>query len=363
MNVAVTGRSYADTYETTACNSMTRPSGHRATVRDIAAQTGVSIATVSRVLNDRNHVAPHTRDLVQRAMKQLGVHAPGPRTATNRPAQAPVYLRCPYLLTDYFGLIVSSIAETLDLHGRELLLNAGEATQPAARLSTLASRLNIGGAIFVLPPEPGEQLVALRARRFPFVVVDPRTPMPRDIAAVSAAHFAGARSVTRHLVELGHRRIGVIAGPQNWLASDARLAGHASALAEVGVLPDPALVRPTEPTALRGHAAAGELLDRPRRPTALIGFNDKAAVGAMAAAAERGLRIPDDLSIAGFDDIDLAQATSPMLTTVRQPVQEMGRIAVSLLIRLLERQRLDALHIELATELIVRGSTGSVPSE
>jgi LacI family transcriptional regulator len=362
MNVAVIVRPYAETYETTACNSMTRPSSRRATVRDIAAQTGVSIATVSRVLNHRTHVAPHTRDLVQRAMEQLGGQAPGARGTTSRRAQAPVYLRCPYLLSDYFGLIVSSIAETLDLYGRELLLNAGEATQPAATLPTLSSRADIGGAIFVLPPEPGEQLVALRARRFPFVVVDPRTPMPRDIAAVSAAHFAGARSVTRHLVELGHRRIGVIAGPQNWLASDARLAGHASALAEVGVLPDPALVRPTEPTAQCGHAAAGDLLDLRQRPTALIGFNDKAAVGAMAAAAERGLRIPDDLSVAGFDDIDLAQATSPMLTTVRQPLQEMGRIAVSLLIRLLERQRLDALHIELATELIVRGSTGRVPS-
>ena len=96
-------------------------------------------------------------------------------------------------------------------------------------------------------------------------------------------------------------------------------------------------------------------------PTALIGFNDKTAVGALAAAAQRGLRVPKDLSIAGFDDIDLAQATSPALTTVRQPLAEMGRMAVSLLIRLLERHRLDALHVELATELIVRGSTGPVP--
>jgi LacI family transcriptional regulator len=341
---------------------MSQPTSRRVTVRDIAARTGVSIATVSRVLNDQAHVAPHTRDLVQRAMEQLGEHAPGPRATTNRPTRGPVYVRCPYLLTDYFGLIVSSIAETLELHGRQLLLNAGEAAQPAATLPTLASRPDIGGAIFVLPPEPSEQLVALRALGFPFVVVDPRTTMPRDIAAVSAAHFAGARSVTSHLVELGHRRIGVIAGPENWLASGARLSGHASALAEVGVLPDLALVRPTEPTAQCGHAAASELLDLPQRPTALIGFNDKVAVGAMAAAAERGLRIPDDLSVAGFDDIDLAQATSPMLTTVRQPLQEMGRIAVGLLIRLLERQRLDALHIELATELIVRGSTGRSPT-
>ena len=340
---------------------MSRPRGQRATVRDLAAETGVSIATVSRVLNNQAHVAPHTRDLVQRAVERLSAQAAGPRTSPARVTQGSVYLRCPYLLTDYFGLIVSSIAETLELHGRPVLLNAGEAAQRAAVLPTLASRPGISGAIVVLPPEPSEQLVDLRARGFPFVVVDPRAPMPPDIAAVSAAHFAGARSITRHLVDLGHRRVGVIAGPHNWLASEARLAGHASALANAGVLPDPELVRSGEATARFGYHAAGELLDLPQRPTALIGFNDKVAVGALAAAAQRGLRVPEELSIAGFDDIDLAQATRPLLTTVRQPLQEMGRLAVSLLIRLMERQRLDALHVELATELVVRDSTGPAP--
>jgi LacI family transcriptional regulator len=210
----------------------------------------------------------------------------------------------------------------------------------------------------ILPPEPSEQLVALRTREFPLVVVDPRTPVPRDIAAVSAAHFTGARSMTAHLVQLGHRRIGAIAGPRNWLAGQARMAGHASALADAGILHPPELTRAGEPTVRFGHRAAGELLDLPQRPTALVGFNDKTAVGALAAAAERGLRVPEDLSITGFDDIDLAQATSPTLTTIRQPLAEMGRMAVSLLIRLLDGHQVDALHIELATDLIMRGSTG-----
>jgi LacI family transcriptional regulator len=330
----------------------------RPTVRDIAAHTGVSIATVSRVLNDQANVAPHTRELVRRAAQELGTHA-----GHSRPCEpGAVYLRCPYLLTDYFGLIVSSIAETLELHGRTLVLNAGEAAQQDRVLPGLPAMAGISGAIVILPPEPSEQLATLRAREFPFVVVDPRTPMTRDIAAVSAAHFAGARSVTAHLTALGHRRIGVIAGPHNWLAGQARLAGHASALADAGVLPDTTLTRAGEPTARFGQQAAGELLDLPRPPTALIGFNDKTAVGALAAAARRGLRVPQDLSIAGFDDIDLAQATSPMLTTVRQPLAEMGRMAVGLLIRLMERHRLDALHVELATELVIRGSTGPVPA-
>jgi LacI family transcriptional regulator, galactose operon repressor len=335
---------------------MARVAARRATVRDIAAETGVSIATVSRVLNDHASVAPHTRDLVRQAAERLGARPAGP-------VPGAVYLRCPYLLTDYFGLIVSSVAETLELHGRQVILNAGEAAQDAVVLPTLPGRTGVAGAIIILPPEPSEDLIALRARGFPFVVIDPRTDLPRDIAAVSAAHFAGARNLTGHLVELGHRRIGVLGGPHNWLAGRARLAGHTSALADVGVLPDPALVRAGEPTARFGHRAAAELLDRPDRPTALLGFNDKAAAGALAAAAERGLRVPGDLSVAGFDDIDLARATSPRLSTVRQPLLEMGRMAVSLLIRLLERHQVQALHVELATELVVRGSTGPVPQQ
>ncbi len=337
---------------------VSRPAGRRVTVRDIAAHTGVSIATVSRVLNGQDHVAPETRELVRQAAAQLRGQVPASHTGPARPAPGAVYLRCPYVLTDYFGLIVSAIAETLALHGRAVVLDAGTAAQRATVLPSLASRPGIAGAIVILPPEPSEQLAAARGREFPFVVVDPRTPVPRDTAAVSAAHFAGARSVTAHLAGLGHRRIGVIAGPHNWLAGQARLAGHASALADTGVLHPPELTRAGEPTVEFGHEAARELLDLPGRPTALACFNDKTAVGALAAAAERGLRVPRDLSVTGFDDIDLAQATSPMLTTVRQPLAEMGRMAVSLLIRLLDGHQVDALHVELATDLIVRGSTG-----
>jgi LacI family transcriptional regulator len=126
----------------------------------------------------------------------------------------------------------------------------------------------------------------------------------------------------------------------------------------VGALVEPELVRYGEPIAATGRKEGGDLLDLDPRPTAIVCFNDKIAVGVLEAAADRGLQVPQDLSVVGFDDIDLSRATTPRLTTVRQPLQEMGRIAVSLLIRLLEKQRLDALHVELATELIVRGSTG-----
>ncbi|WP_447007688.1 LacI family DNA-binding transcriptional regulator [Saccharothrix isguenensis] len=328
------------------------PDNRRVTVRDIAAETGVSIATVSRVLNDHANVAPRTRDLVLQAVERskMRVSEPGrPRT---------VYVRCPYVLTDYFGLIVSSIAETLKRHGLRLVLDAGESSQHADTLAGLPDEPGINAAILILPPETGDQLVALSRTDLPFVVVDPRTPPPPDIAAVSAAHFAGARALTGHLVGLGHRDIGVIAGPEDWLASDARLAGHRAALSQAGVLPMAHHLWHVEPTTEAGHRTAAELLDHPERPTAIVCFNDKLAVGTLQAARERGLRIPDDLSIAGFDDIDISRATDPPLTTVRQPLQEMGRIAVTQLMRMLDGHQPEALHIELATTLVVRHSTG-----
>ncbi|WP_211335768.1 LacI family DNA-binding transcriptional regulator [Lentzea flaviverrucosa] len=324
----------------------------RASLRDIAAETGVSIATVSRVLNDHVSVAPRTRDLVLQAVERRRQETPA-RLRT-------VYVRCPYVLTDYFGLIVSSIAETLKLHGLRLLLDAGESGQQSDALKVLPREAGVDAAILILPPEEGDELVALSESGFPFVVVDPRTPPPPDIAAVSAAHSSGARAVADHLIGLGHRDIAVIAGPEEWLAGDARLAGHRAALAKAGVLLTPDRLRHVEATTAHGKRAAAELLDLEPRPTAIVCFNDKVAVGTLQAARERGLRVPEDLSVAGFDDIDLAEATDPGLTTVRQPLQEMGRIAVTQLMRVLDGHQPEALHIELATTLVVRGSTAAV---
>jgi LacI family transcriptional regulator len=336
---------------------MGRPAKAGATVRAIAGEAGVSIATVSRVMNGHDHVAPATRERVRAAAERLGALASAPAGG----AGGAILVRCPYALTDYFGVIVSSIAETLDLHGRRLVLSAGDTTRENRLLSRLAEDPTIAGAVLILPPEPAAEVAALRARGFPFVVIDPRTTLPQDIASVAAANLAAARGLTAHLVRFGHRRIGVIGGPTQWLSSRVRIAGHASALADAGVLHRPELLRSIEPTADWGYVAACELLDLRERPTALVAFNDKAAVGAMRAAYERGLRVPEDLSITGFDDSDSSRSTVPRLTTVRQPLEEMGRIAISLLTRLLDRHTVDTPHVELATELLVRDSTGPAP--
>jgi len=332
--------------------------GKRATIRGVASAAGVSIATVSRVLNGRPDVAPETRELVLRAVREQGF-------STNRNARALsggrtglVGVIVPRVEAAYFGVILSGASEAL--YEQDMRIVLCPTLHQHDREVTLLDRLMRGttdGAVLMLPEETSAELKALQ-RDFPFVVVDPRVPLEEGIPVVSAAHAAGARAATEHLLSLGHRRIGAITGPREWIASTERLNGYHGALAAAGVLPDPALVAESDFRNGRvTEAAANALLDLPDPPTAIFAFNDNVAVGVMRTARARGLRLPEDLSVVGFDDSEQAEIVYPALTTVRQPLAEMGRMAVSLLLRLLENQRVDALRIQLATKLVVREST------
>jgi LacI family transcriptional regulator len=213
------------------------------------------------------------------------------------------------------------------------------------------------GALIVMPEESSPELELLVDGGYRFVVVDPIMPLAERIPSVSAAHISGADQAMRHLLELGHRRIAQITGPRGWLATEDRRRGYQAALASAGILPDPTLEVEAIPEIPPGRAAAEQLLDLREPPTAIFCFNDNIAIGAIQAARSRGVRVPEDLSIVGFDDVEGATIVTPALTTVRQPLAEMGRTAVSLLNRLLERQRFETLHLELATRLVVREST------
>jgi LacI family transcriptional regulator len=332
-----------------------------ATVRDIASAVGVSPATVSRVLNDNASVAPHTRDAVLRAMRRSSFTR-RPRSRGSAQPHSFIAVRCPYIVTDYFGILVSAIAESLRQRGKRILLSAGgDDDQP--RLSALRLPESTEGAILVLPSEPSTVLADLRAGNYPFVVVASRYAVPADVAAVSVANMAGARAATEHLIQLGHERIATICGPLDWLSSDGRLMGYRAALAAAGQLPPDEFVRVGgDPTIDNGLEAARALLGLPRPPTAILAYNDKMAVGALRAAAERGLNVPRDLSIVGFDALEMSQAAVPRLTTVRQPIEEMARISVELLMSLMERREVDTAHVVLGTELVVGGSSGPPPT-
>jgi LacI family transcriptional regulator len=332
----------------------------RATIREVASAAGVSIATVSRVLNGRPDVSEQTRETVLRVVRDRGF-------STNRSARALsggrtglVGVTLPIVEAAYFAFILSGAAEAL--YEQDMRMVLCPTLHQHEREVTLLERLMHGttdGAVLTLPEETNEELKALQRLGYPFVVVDPRVPLDDGIPAVSAAHSSGARAAVEHLLSLGHRRIAAITGPSQWMASSERLNGYFAALGAAGVLADPALVLESRFDIESGEAATRRLLDLAEPPTAIFAFNDNLAIGALHAARERGVSVPEQLSVVGFDDSEQAAIVTPALTTVRQPLAEMGRMAVSLLLRLLENQRVEALSVELATRLVVRESTAA----
>jgi LacI family transcriptional regulator len=262
----------------------------------------------------------------------------------------------------YFAGILAGATEALYEHDLHVVL--GPTAHSHKRELSWVKRLAAGetdGAILVMPEESAEELLALADQGFPFVVVDPRTGLPDGIPVVCAAHSSGALQATQHLVNLGHTRIAAIAGPVGWIATQERLRGYYAALASAGMLPDPRLVVHSDWTPGGGKAAALQLARLAAPPTAVFAFNDTMAAGAVQAAAALGLRVPADISIVGFDDTVEACVAVPPLTSVRQPLAELGRTAVSLLLRQLENRRLEPLRVELQTRLTLRESTAPAP--
>ena len=330
----------------------------RMTIREIADLAGVSIATVSRVLNGRDDVSSETRELVRKVVQEHGYTASRSARSLSAGRTGLVGVLVPLVYPVYFSAILSGAAEALYEQDMRLLLSP--TGHEHDREVTLLDRLVHGetdGALVVLPKESSDELERLLDDGFRFVVIDPRLPLDDRIPSVSAAHMSGADQAMRHLLALGHRRIAVITGPSAEVATEDRRRGYHAALAAAGILPDPSLEAESNFEIRGGVRAAGSLLDLPNPPTAIFAFNDNLAIGAIQAARARGVRVPEDLSVVGFDDVELATIVTPTLTTVRQPLAEMGRTAVSLLMRLLERQAFETLHVELGTRLVVREST------
>jgi LacI family transcriptional regulator len=192
------------------------------------------------------------------------------------------------------------------------------------------------------------------------VTIDPVNLPGPDVPSVGATNFNGGMTATGHLLELGHRRIGFVEGPPEAMVSIARLHGYHAALSQYGLTSDPAMMAAGEFTFDAGFTAAIGLLAQPSRPTALFASNDSQAFGAIEAARTLGLRVPEDVSIIGFDDTPAAQWSAPPLTTVRQPFAEMGRVAMRRLLRLVAGEELTSPRVELATQLVIRKSTAAV---
>ncbi|MEV5745772.1 LacI family DNA-binding transcriptional regulator [Microbispora rosea] len=319
------------------------------TISYIAETAGVSIPTVSKVINGRSGVSPDTRARVEALISEYGY-----RKVNRRNMMELVFGE----LEDMWGVeIIRGVERVAREHRVGVVLTEFGPRRDTGEHpidETLARRPACVVTVAQLSEEQRDQL---RAKDIPFVVFDPTTELPDGVPFVGATNWAGGRSATRHLIELGHRRIAMIAGPDRVLCCRARLDGYRSALDAAGLAADPGLVVRTGLTKEDGQTAAIGLLERAERPTAIFACNDLQALGVYQAARELGLRIPADLSVVGFDDLPITALVDPPLTTVHQPLTEMAAAATELALALGRGEETPQVGLELATTLTVRGST------
>jgi LacI family transcriptional regulator len=334
------------------------------TLAEVAAAAGVSVPTVSKVLNQRPDVAPATRARVERVLVEHGyvVRRAGRTLRTGESGQIDFVVQS--LNSDYAAEILRGVEEALSPTTVRAVLATTH--DPRQRERQWLQRLADGstdGAVVVLADRQSPPVQELRRRDIPFVVVDRQGELGPDDLSVSATNWAGGRTAAQHLLDLGHRRIAAILGPPDSPATRDRLAGFRAALEHAGVPLDPALIRYGTWHAAPAHAAMTDLLALPHPPTAVFAANDEQCLGVYRALYDRGLPIPGAMSVVGFDDLPYAALLAPPLTTVRQPLREMGRLATKLLLRLIAGEPVERVRVELATPLVQRDSTAPVRGE
>lgn len=337
---------------------MTERAG-RVTIADIAREAGVSLPTVSRVLNGRNDVSPATRRRVEELLARHGYRRRAPR-AENRANLIDLVFND--LDSPWAVEILRGVEKVTHEAGVGAIVSAvhHRATSAQQWLAGVRAR-NSDGAILVTSELAPQLHAELSRLGMPTVVIDPAGVPTFDIPTIGATNWAGGRSAVEHLLSLGHRRIGMIAGPPTLLCSRARLDGYRAALDVAGAETDDALVRQGDFSHESGFAQGTALLDLDRPPTAVFASSDQMALGVYEAARQHGLRVPDDLSVVGFDDLPQARWSPPPLTTVRQPLAEMGLAAARTLLQLVQGESPDVLRVELATHLVIRHSSAPPP--
>ncbi|WP_063798096.1 LacI family DNA-binding transcriptional regulator [Streptomyces sp. 150FB] len=333
---------------------------NRVTIRDVAAQAGVSVATVSKVLNDRHGVAASTFERVTAVIAELGYESSlVARSLRNHRTNVVGVLV--WAIEPYSAELLKGAARAIKGTGYELVVysaggeGGGHVGWERRYLSRLSGTL-IDGAVLVTPT------VSTAGIGSPVVAVDPHTggdgaPM------VDSDNFRGAQLAVEHLLGLGHRRIGFLGRPPRDLESGhQRELGYRSALESAGIAFDPELVRAAGYEESESMEAARQLLKLPERPTAVFAANDLSAISTMEVALTLGMRVPEDLSVMGFDNVPESTMVRPGLTTIEQPLQLMGQRAVEMLLEILAGRDPEQQHVRLPTRLVVRESCAAPPS-
>lgn len=340
-----------------------------ATIKDVARHADVSVTTVSHVVNDTRHVSAKVRERVELAIRELGYVPNAMARSLKSNTTSTLGMLIPNSSNPYFAEIVRIIEDRCFGAGYTLILcnTDDEPHRQSVYLQVLAER-RIDGLIVVSTGAGDEEslMKQLRGLRMPTVLVDREIADPAcDL--VETAHMQGGLLAVRHLLSLGHKRIACIGGPVGVMPSEQRIEGWRMALAETGATPDianaQALLWRGGFTSQGGYEAMHAILRAGTNdiPSAVFVCNDLMAIGALRAAHESGVRVPDELSIVGFDDIELSAYTSPPLTTVAQPKERIGALAVDMLLERVGGKRRDARKVVLQPELRVRASSGAAP--
>jgi LacI family transcriptional regulator len=334
------------------------------TIRDVAKRAGVSVKTVSRVINSEPMVGQRTRARVRQAVQELGYT---PNVLAQRLARGrsmTILLLFNDATWAYLGYVLYGSLAVARPAGYSIVTHQFEPADPSYRQDVLdmVAQRRVDGILFTPPCDNAPELLDDLSRQgTPCVRLTPHNrqlPLPH----VTASDRAGARDATRYLLALGHRRIGLVAGNRAHSASSERLAGFREALDAAGVPFDAELVQVGDWSFQSGMAGARGLLALRPRPTAIFAGNDDMAAGVLSVARQQRLAVPDDLSVIGFDDIPLARQVSPPLTTVRQPILELAQLACRVLVDAMAGRAPARLHHELPTELVIRESTGPAPA-
>ncbi|QPL05077.1 MULTISPECIES: LacI family DNA-binding transcriptional regulator [Actinomyces] len=362
---------------------MARPRSCAPTQTTIAEAVGVSVPTVSKALRDDPTISKRTRALVHATASRLGytspassassgaTSSPSPDTAPTPHTRHRVSIVCDTINNAYTGELLAGMlaaARTLDVilqidHlgvAADVLDDEDSAEQAASALARLATG-NADALILVTTPVDSRTLERSLERGQPILAIDPATTPPAGLVTLAATNWRGGVQATEHLIGLGHRRIGVICGPQRSLPTIERLAGFRHACSAADIEPDDSLILPGRYDYESGLEAGGALLDLAEPPTAIFAMNDVIAVGVLEAARRRNVHVPEDLSVIGFDDTSVARMSSPRLTVIRQPLHEIGSEAVHAVVRALGRGRVSGSPIEMQTSLVTRSSTAPAP--
>ncbi len=331
-----------------------------ATIKDVALRAGVSVTTVSHVVNDTRHVSAKGRERVEEAIRELGYVPNAMARSLKSNTTSTLGMLIPNSSNPYFAEIVRIVEDRCFGAGYTLVLcnTDDEPRRQSVYLQVLAERRIDGLIVVSTGAGDDDSLVTqLHGLRIPTVLVDREIADPAcDL--VETAHMQGGLLAVRHLLSLGHKRIACIGGPVGVMPSEQRIEGWRIALAEAGATPSTdALLWRGGFTSQGGYEAMHAILRTEQAPSAVFVCNDLMAIGALRAAHESGVHVPDDLSIVGFDDIELSAYTSPPLTTVAQPKERIGALAVDMLLERVGGKRRDARKVVLQPELRVRAST------